>query len=364
MARKPFLGILDWYIIRKFLATYITAMVLILAISVVFDVAEKIDDFISRGATLHEVVVDYYFNFIPYFGSLFSSLFVFIAVIFFTTKLTTHSEIIAMQSSGMSLARILRPYMVTAMLIFTLNWVAANYIIPPANQKRIKFEHTYIKGPSYAADNNVHRQVRPGIFVYYERYNHYAQSCHSLTIERFEDKELKSKFWGLTAQWDSINETWAIDHYYIRNYHDRYQTITSGTNIDTTFFLTPKDLGRTTRDIESMDRPTLNAHIEQMILEGAADINFSYAEKYQRLSAPFSTFILTFIGVCVSTRKVRGSMGRYLGLGLALSFTYILAQRFTLMFTLNGGMEPLLAVWLPNITYAIIAIFIYRKAKR
>lgn len=365
MARgKKFLTLLDWYIIRKFLTTFVFALTLILAICVVFDIAEKIDDFLTEGATAREIIFDYYLNFIPYFGSLFSSLFVFISVIFFTTKLTGHSEIIAMQSGGMSLTRLLRPYLLASALIFGISYMMYNYVIPKANATRIRFENTYISSPDYAEQRNIHRQVRPGLFVYLESYSPYSNTGYNLSIEKFEGKELKSKLWCNTVTWDSVNLCWHMDRYYIRHFLPRGQELEKGEDKDTVFYLDPKDLGQTMKDIETMDLPTLNAHIERQKLEGAVIINHSYVEKYQRLATPFSTFILTIIGVSVSSRKRRGGMGRYLGAGLALSFSYILFQRFSVMFTLNGSMNPLLAVWIPNILYSFIALGLYLMARK
>ena len=355
---------LDWYIIRKFIGTYFFAILLIIGISVVFDVAEKLDDFLNREAPLKAIIFDYYLNFIPYFANLFSSLFVFISVIFITSQMATRSEIIAILSSGISFNRLLYPYFLSALFLFILSLLLSNFVIPSANKTRIAFENVYVSYVHYSENRNIHKQVRPGLFVYLQSYSPYSQTGYKLAVEHFEGTQLLSKLWADVVQWDSVNEKWHLDKYYIRTYHDTCETLTKGQGLDTTLYLTPKEFGRTIRDMEMMNYFELNDYIDLLALQGAADINGFYVEKYTRIATPFSVFILTLIGVSVSSRKVRGGMGKNLGLGLALSFLYILFMRFSTMFAIGGTLPPLLSMWLPNIIFAEVAYMLYRRAPK
>lgn len=356
--------LLDRYILKKFLGTYLFAMALIIAICIVFDVAEKIDDFISEKAPLSEILFDYYLNFIPYFVNMLSSLFVFISVIFITSQMANRSEIIAILSSGVSFNRLLYPYFVGAAIIFCFSLLLANFVIPPANRVRIQFEHTYISRPKYTDQRDIHKQVRPGLFVYLQSYNPYAQVGYKLAVEQFENNRLTFKLWADMIEWDSIADKWQLARYYIRQYSDSGETVSTGTHLDTSFYLVPKDLARTNKDVETMNYFELNDYIDEQRLQGASTINVCLFEKYNRVANPFAAFILTIMGVSVSSRKVRGGMGKNLGFGLALSFTYILFQRFAMMFSIGGGLSPLLAVWIPNFIFMVVAFFIYRRAAR
>ncbi len=355
---------LDWYIIRKFLGTYFFAIALILAISIVFDIAEKIDDFMGKEAPLGAIVFDYYLNFIPYFGNLFSSLFVFITVIFFTSKMAARTEIIAILSSGVSFRRLLYPYFLSALFLFLLSVFLSNVVIPPANQTRIDFIHKYVSRPKYKDQYDMHKQVRPGIFVYMESYNPSTRLGYQFALEQFDGTRLISKFRTNSVEWDSVKEKWHTGPYYIRHYTDSGERIEAGLGMDTTFFLLPEDLAHTDLDIESMNYRQLNDYIAEQELQGSSTVNSAYIEKYNRVAQPFATFILTLIGVSVSSRKERGGMGKHLGLGLGLSFSYILFMRFTTMFSIGSTLSPLLAVWLPNILFAVVAVVLYRLAPK
>lgn len=355
---------LDLYIIRKFIGTYFYAILLIVGIAVVFDVSEKIDDFMEKGAPLSAIIFQYYMNFIPYFANLFSSLFTFIAVIFFTSKMAYNTEIIAILSSGVSFRRLMYPYLVSAAIIAVFSFLLNSFIIPPANGVRIDFENKYIKKPYESSERNIHRQVRPGIFVYMRSFNSYSQIAYNLSIEQFDDGELKSKLISDFAQWDSTKQTWTAKNYYIREYQKSGEVITRGESIDTSFYITPKDFNRRLNVIETMNLFQLNDFIEEQQLQGTDNMETLLIEKYSRFAYPFSAFILTLIGVSLSSRKVRGGIGLHIGIGLAISFTYILFMRFSTMFAVGGYLSPLLSVWLPNFIFAFIAIGLYRIAPK
>ncbi|MHC1705607.1 MAG: LptF/LptG family permease [Tenuifilaceae bacterium] len=358
------LKIIDLYIIRKFIGTYIYAIFLIVGIAVVFDISEKLDDFMEKGAPLSAIIFKYYFNFIPYFANLFSSLFTFIAVIFFTSKMAYNTEIIAILSSGVSFNRMMRPYFIAATIIAIFSFLLTSFIIPPANRVRLDFENSYLKKPYQNSERNIHKQVRPGIFVYMEAYNTFSQTGYKFSIEYFEENQLKSKLISDYAKWDSTKNKWTVHNYYIREYKEERQEIKYGTTIDTSIFITPKDFSMRLNVVETMNLFQLNDFIAQQKLQGADTIDVFLIEKHGRIAFPFSTFILTLIGVSLSSRKVRGGIGLHIGAGLAISFSYILFMRFSTMFAVGGSLTPLFAVWVPNILFAFIAIGLYKIAPK
>lgn len=356
---------LDLYIIKKFLGTYIYAILLIMGIVVVFDVAEKIDDFIEKEAPLRAIVLDYYVNFVPYFANLFSALLTFIAVIFFTSKLAYSSEIIAILSSGVSFRRLMYPYMFSALLIAAFSFALSNFIIPRANRTRIDFENQYIKRYYANTEKNIHRQVRPGIYVYMRAFSIQSQTAYNFAIEQFSPEgELMSKLISDQARWDSTKNKWDVTNYFIRTYNPESETVTRGLSIDTSIYVTGKDFSQRMNVIETMNMFELDEHIAEQQLQGADNIEYLLIEKHSRMANPFSTFILTIIGVALSSRKVRGGMGLHIGLGVGLSFTYILLMRFATEFAASGMFGPLLAVWIPNIIFAVVAIVLYRTAPK
>ncbi|MDD3567383.1 MAG: LptF/LptG family permease [Bacteroidales bacterium] len=357
--------IIDVYIIRKFIGTYIYAIVLIMGIAVIFDLAEKMDDFVSKGAPLKAIVFDYYLNFIPYFANLFSSLFTFIAVIFFTSKMAYNTEIIAILSSGVSFRRMMFPYFVSAFIIAVFSFLLSSFIIPPANRVRLEFENTYVKKQYRNTDRNIHRQVRPGIYVYMQSYNTHSNIGQRFSIEHIEDGELKSKLISDYVKWDTTINKWVAHNYHIREFQDTSEVIKHGTSIDTTIYLYPSDFSQRLNIVETMNMFELDDFIEEQRLQGNENVDFFLIEKYSRVAYPFSTFILTIIGVALSSRKVRGGIGLHIGLGLALSFSYILFMQFSTIFSVKGGnIPPLVAVWIPNFLYAIIAFVLYKFAPK
>lgn len=364
MMRKLGLKTIDLYIIRKFIGTYFYAIFLIVGIAVIFDISEKLDDFMEKGAPLSAIVFKYYLNFIPYFANLFSSLFTFIAVIFFTSKMAYNTEIIAILSSGVSFRRMMLPYFVSATIIAIFSLALSNFIIPPANAVRVDFENTYVKNPYHSNERNIHRQVRPGLFIYMEAYNSYSQIGYKFSIEKFEEGKLQSKLIADYAKWDSTKNKWTVNNYYIREYGPEEQIITSGEKIDTNIYIDPSAFNRRLTIIETMNYFQLNDFIAEQRLQGADTLEVLLIEKYSRIAFPFSTFILTLIGVSLSSRKVRGGIGLHIGVGLAISFSYILFMRFSTMFAVGGLFSPELSVWIPNILFAFVAVGLYRMAPK
>lgn len=355
---------LDWYIIGKFLGTFFYSLLLIIVIVVIFDISEKIDDFLEKEAPLNEIIVDYYFNFIPYFVNLFSSLFTFIAVIFFTSKLAGDSEIIAILSSGVSFRRLLVPYFISAIILSIFSFVLINWIIPPANKERLAFEEQYIRVRYRYDDKNIHKQVLPGVFVYMESYNNLYNIGYDFSIEKFEDGKLKSKLISDFVQWDTAKNVWKINQYVIRDIVDSVEILTKGKKIDTVLNMYPEDFYRRNNAVEAMDFGELNKFIEDETRIGSDNVVLWKIEKNKRFAFPFSTIILTVIGVCLSSRKRRGGIGLNIGLGIFLAFSYIMFMQVSTVMATNANVNPIFAVWIPNLFFGLIALGLYFRASR
>ena len=355
----------DWYIIKKFLGTYFFSIALIISIAVVFDVNENIDRFINNKAPIEAIVFDYYLNFIPYFSNLFSPLFVFIAVIFFTSKLAENSEIIAMMSTGMSFKRLLRPYMISAALIAVLTYGLGAYVIPKGNVKRVNFENTYKRKKKAEFVRNVQVEVDNGVIAYIERYENYNKTAYRFSLDKFVDKKLVSHLTARTATYDTTQvHKWTLKNYMIREMDGLKETITKGEKLDSIIPMEPQDFLISKGQQQTMTSTELDEYITKQKRRGFANIKEFQIEYHQRIAMSFAAFILTIIGASLSTRKVKGGMGLHLGVGLALSFSYILFQTVSSTFAVNGSTPPVVAVWIPNILYSFIAIYLYKKAPR
>ncbi len=358
--------IIDTYIIRKFLGTFFFSLVLILTIAVVFDFAEKIDNFMEKSAPVGAILFDYYLNFIPYFATLFAPLFVFIAVIFFTSKMAVNTEIIAILNSGMSFRRMMWPYFISAFVIAVFTFTLTNFVIPHSNLKRMDFEDKYYRSITRKQPiENIHRQVYKNVYVYMESFNPLSQTGRNLTIEKFnDDGRLESKLTAASVRWDTITNKWTCINYYLRELKDNEEIITKGESIDTTLTIKPGDFSKDPGFVGTMTYNELNEYINLLRLQGSDELKLFLIEKHRRFSSPFAIFILTLIGVSLSSKKVRGGIGMNIGIGLILSFSYILFLQFASQFSLKGNLGPMLAMWIPNIIYAVIAMVLYKMAPK
>ncbi len=358
---------LDIYIIKKFLGTFFFALALIICIAIVFDLSEKMDDFLDRGVSMNAIIFEYYLNFIPYFANLFSALFVFISVIFFTSRMAAKSEFVAIFSSGVSFNRLLVPYFIAASIITCFSFVLGYYVIPDANKARLEFQNMYIRSSSRSAlygEYNIHRQIEPGVYFYVESYNKNRNVGIRVTMEEFDNMELVSKLSADMMVWDTVKNKWIMQNYYIRTFDGNKESIISGISLDTTIRITPEDFERQSNIVEAMNRRELNEYIKEQKMMGTSDVVNSEIEKYMRTSVPFATYILTIIGAALSVRKIRGGIGINIGIGLLLSFSYILFIRFSTVFALSGMFSAALSMWIPNIIYLLIAIAIYMMAPK
>ncbi len=355
---KPF-KILDLYIIKKFLGTYFFAILLILAITVMFDINEKLDSFLK--APLHATIFDYFLNFLPYFANQFSPLFTFIACIFFTSKLADNSEIIAMLSSGVSFRRLMRPYIVSAAVIAALTWVLGAYIIPPANVKRIEYTNTYVKNKRVDYGSNIQMMVAPGEIAYMSRYDNTTRTGYRFSLDKFEGKRLTSRLTANTIKWDTLYN-WQVRDYMIRDIEGIREHIKRGSRLDTVIPFEPRDFLISKNDQETLTSPQLREYISRQKERGVANIEAFEIENERRYAMCAAAFILTVIGMTLSSKKVKGGMGINIGIGLVLSFSYILFMTVTSTFAISGYTSPFVAMWIPNLIYIVIAIVLYRRA--
>ncbi|MFV0397977.1 MAG: LptF/LptG family permease [Bacteroidales bacterium] len=354
---------IDTYIIKKFLGTYVFSLFLIIAIAVMLDVNENLDDFIRSNAPLNEIVFDHYLNFIPWFTTLFSPLFVFISVIFFTSKLADNSEIIAMQSSGMSIKRLLIPYLFSALVISTFNLYLNSYVIPKANVKRIEFEDKYIRKKKKDFASNIQLKVSPNVIAYVERYDDQTKIGYHFSLERFENKVLMSRLTAQSIQYDSLNK-WKINNYLIRKFEGKQEKLIAGATMDTIIEMRPLDFLITVSDAEQMTSPELSDYIQRQITRGAGGVSGLKIELEKRFSMFMAAFILTVIGMSISSKKVKGGMGLNIGIGLALGSSYILFMTISSTFAVNGQTSARLAAWIPNIIFTFIALILYMRAPK
>jgi lipopolysaccharide export system permease protein len=360
-----FIKTLDWYIIRKFIGTYFFAIALIISISIVFDVNENLAKFAESHAPLRAIVVDYYMNFVPYFANLFSPLFVFIAVIFFTSKLAGNSEIISMLAAGVSFKRIMRPYMISAALISLLTLYLGAFVIPKGTVIRQNFESMYKSKKRNTSAENVQLQVGKGVIASLQYYDNQTKHGYGFCLYKFENKKVVSLMTAREIQYDTISDSkfhWKAMQWRIRQMKGMREIITSGATKDTLIMMEPMDLVFSKGQQETFTSPQLRDYISKQIDRGSGNVVQYEVEYHKRIATSFASFILTTIGVSLSSRKRKGGMGMYLGIGLGLSFAYIMLQTVSSTFAVNANTPPMLAAWIPNIIFAVIAYFCYRQA--
>lgn len=355
---------IDFYILRKFLGTFFFSISLIIIIVIVFDISEKIEDFIGKNAPLKAIVFDYYLNFIPYFVNLFSPLFTFIAVIFFTSRMASRTEIVAILSSGVSFYRMLYPYFLASLVITIMSLYLNNFVIPHANKRRIDFEERYVRNQFHNTDRHIHRQIGTGTFMYMERYDNQDNIGYQFSLEKLHDGKMYYKMMADFVQWDSIKKKWTVNNFFVRSIGDMTESIRSGIKLDTTFNFSPNDFGRKLVNMETMNYHELNKYIIDEKMKGTENIEAYEVEKYSRLAFPFATFILTLIGVSLASRKVRGGIGLHIGIGLLISFSLILFMRVSTVFAQSGLLPASVAVWIPHLIFGMLAIYLLKKAPK
>ena len=357
---------LDWYIIRKFLMTFVMSLLFLALLIIIFDISEKIDDFVRKSVPLREIAFDYYMNFVPFFINQYSPMFVFLTVIFFTSKMTQDSEVVAMLSSGISYHRIVRPYILSAAVVAVISLVAGMWILPRANATRVEFEQKYNPYRKVKMGHDMHYKLENDVFVYFESFSAYNNTAYNFTMEDLHGGRMHSKLSAESAQYDTVSGVWKLRNYFIRDFDEGglQDHIHSGRQLDTVFSMTREDFFRNRYTIQQLNQRELNELIRTQISRGDASVNMSLIEKHNRFSLPISAFILTIIGLSLCTKKKRGGMGMNLAAGTALGFSYILFMQFSEMFVITDTLPAQVAVWLPNALYAIIAVVLYIKAPK
>ena len=362
---KRYIKILDWYIIKKFIGTYIFSIILIISVAIVFDVNENLARFAQYHAPLKAIVFDYYANFVPYFANLFSPLFVFIAVIFFTSKLAGNSEIISILAAGVSFKRLMRPYMISCALISILSYYLSSNVIPHGTVIRQNFEALYKNKTKTTSADNTLLQVDKGVIAYIQHYDNNSKRGYGFSLDKFENKKLVSHLTATEIQYDTISDTkyhWTISNWKLRKLEGLKEKITTGSQRDTIIMMEPTDLVYSKGQQETFTSAQLQDYISKQIDRGSSNVVQYQVEYHKRIASSFASFILTTIGLSLSSRKRKGGMGLYMGIGLALSFGYIMLQTVSATFAINANTPPIIAAWIPNIIFSLVAYFCYRKA--
>ena len=357
--------ILDKYILKRFITSFVFVVIIIMAVIVIIDVTEKIDDFNKfPELTVDQIISQYYLNFIAFIANMITPLTTFIATVFITAKMAGHTEIIAILSSGVSFKRLLFPYFIGATLIAIFSFIMIGWIIPRSNKERVQFEINYTRSKYYYNQRNTHIQVGPNVYLYLETYNNQLDVGNKFTLERFEDTKLVEKLSARRMSWVDSLQKWRVQDWQHRKIDSLTETITEGMEMDTVLSIHPKEFKSDYRNFDGMTLDELNEHIETLRLRGASNIEVYEVEKYTRYSAPFAVLILTFMGVIVSSRKSRGGTGLQIALGFFLSFIYILFFIMSKTLAEAGSMPPLLSVWIPNLTFMVISLVMYRYIPR
>ncbi len=355
---------LDRYIIRQFLGTFFFILVTIMLIAVVFDISEKTQDFARMKASTSEIVFEFYLNFIVYYSNLFSGLLIFLAVLLFTSRLAHRTEVIAMLSSGVSFPRIMWPYFVAATILTGMSLFINHQVLPAANKVRLAFEEEHIRSTYFVDAKHLHREIAPGTIAYFETFKAQEKIGFRFSLEHWENGVLTAKLTSDRAQFDSLTGAWKVSDYLIRTMDGTTEHIVRGQMLDTIIDLKPSDLGQRWETAMAMSWEELNAHIAAKQAQGDDSLMPYRIEKHQRTSYPFATYVFTLIGVSIASRKVRGGTGLHLALGVLLILLYVFAMKLTTVAATNAGLDPLIAVWLPNLVFAVVGVWIYRSAPK
>ena len=351
---------LDKYIIGKFMGAFFLALLLLTVLVVIFDLSEKIDDFVERDAPVRAIIVDYYLNFIPYFMNQYSPMVVFLTVILFTSRMAQNTEIIAILSCGTSFHRMMVPYLVSASIVALLSMGLGLWVIPRANVTRVAFEQKYNPRSKVKFGHDMHYKLEDNKFVYFESFSSWNNTAYNFTLEQISEEKLVSKLTAESAQWDSLAGNWKLRNWFIRDYGEGMtDRIRSGKQLDTTLSLTIDDFYYNDYTIERLDKRQMDQLIKTQLARGDATVKNAQMQKHRRYSMPLSAIILTIIAVSLCSKKRRGGMGWNIAVGLALGFSYILFEQFSKMFVVTDTLSAGFATWIPNILYAAIAAFLY-----
>ncbi len=352
---------LDIYIIKKFVSTFLFAIMVMAVISCVIDYSEKVDSIMQQKAPFWSVV-NYYKNFIPHIVALLFPLFIFIATIFFTSKIAYKSEIIAILAAGVSFERFIRPYLIGGGFLCLVSLVANHWIIPIANKQRIAFEDKYINENNFkSASDNMHLGISKNTYVYLQNYSYASNTGNRFTEEKIEGILLKEKLMAEYVVYDTIKKIWHLHNVVIRTNDSDKESIKRFPEMDKKYPFSPADLNRTDAIKEALTTSELEGYIAREKLHGRENLNFYFVEKHRRTAQPFAGMILTIIGACLASRKIRGGSGLHLALGIIISAVYIMFLQTSTTFSTKANLNPFLAVWIPNFIFAGVAYYLYRR---
>lgn len=356
---------LDRYIAFRFIGTFAFILVLLMTVSIVFDFSEKVDDFMRTNPSVQQIIFDYYLNFFLYYGNLFSPLIIFIALILFTSRMAQRTEIVAILAGGVSFDRLLRPFLLAASFLAVAALLLNHFIIPHANRTRLEFEERYSRKQRIVEEKDLHLEVEPGVIAYFQSIDLSSNTGIRMSLEHWdENNRLTKKLLSKRAVQDTSSNRWVIYDYILRTNIGTHEKIRRGAQLDTVLTFGIEDFARRSNFVSSMDYFQLDQYIEQERARGSDKIPFYLVEKHQRTSYPFATYVLTIIGVSVSSRKVRGGVGIQIAMGFLIILLYIFAMKVSTVSATNAGLNPLLATWLPNIIFSGLALYLYIRAKR
>jgi len=357
---------LDRYIIQKFLVTFFFAIFLLIAIAIVIDITEKIDDFIANKAPLPAILFDYYLSFILWIGLMLAPIFVFISVVYFTSRMTSNTEVICILNGGVSFYRLLQPYLITATLLAGVFTYYNHHLLPRSNKIKIGFEEKYAaKKDQRTSDINYHFQIGKDTFIYTQSFDINANNGYKFTMEEIQNNKIQRfKFTAEILQWDTLLRTWKMRNWTFRKNIGNRDTVSRGMDTIMILPVTAKEYAKQNYDIETMTTGELNKFIVDQIHKGNENVKVYEIERYRRTAIPFSTIILTLIAVAMTTKKVRNGMGLYIVAGMLLSGAYVIIQQFSTVFATKGNLDPLIAVWIPNIIFGIIALLLINRAPK
>lgn len=333
-------------------------------IAIVFDISEKIDDFLSCDATFMMIVTEYYVSFVPYIAMMLCPLFIFITVVFLTSRMAMRTEIVAMLSSGISYYRIIVPYLMGTLLLSFLVYGAYHYVLPMANKKRLSFENTYLRHTYRNVDRNIHMQLENGDYVYLEYFNSRDSIAHKFALEKFVNGELKMKLRASKAVWNTKTKTWGLSNYFIRKINGEYESIQEGVFKDTTIALSPTEFGRKDDALENLTTPQLKKYIAKQRKRGSPLVKHYEVKLYERTAKTVSIFVLVVIAITLSSRKSRGGTGYHFVFGLVLAISYMFVEKVTTTYAINTGLPAMFGVWIPVILYFFISIPLLLKAPK
>jgi lipopolysaccharide export system permease protein len=361
--------ILDWYILKRFLVTFVFTILTITVIAVVIDTSEKTDDFVRSGLSTKEIITRYYYGFVPFIISMIFPLIVFIAVIFFTSKLAARSEIVAILANGVNFNRLLRPYLMGGFLLAVLLWLGNQYLIPKANGIRSDFQLNVIDRhssyqPGMFSSNHYHLRADSNTYFGLKYYDTLSKTASSFFLEKIRDNKVYYNLRAETIRWDTAKKNWKLENVIERKIGDMTETIREIPTLNINLNLYPKDLRKDEYLKDKLITPELTRFISMEELRGAEGLNTLKVERYRRDATPVSVIILTIIGVAVAARKTRGGSGLPLAIGIVTASFFVVMDKFSTVFSTKGNLHPLLAAWLPNIIFGVVAWFMYKRSPK